>query len=167
MKTRWISIEFCIRGNGQLPGIWRGRFMNLILLALPLFCQAQAMNCFQDSDTTDLRFYRVHLRNGNFIDGELVKDTANEVLLRLKVGEMAIRRDQIEKVEFVKMKSTNTGAIYRPDPRKEPPKDPPAEALRDPVKNPIADKIPAEVRKKVDQMVLKLRTTPGDEKSFP
>src|SRR5436190_24328669 len=102
--------------------------MNPILLALPLLLPG--FLGAQDTDG-DLRFYRVHLRNGNVIDGELVKETANEVLLRLKVGEMTIRRDQIEKVEFVKMKSQDTKAIYRPDPRKEPVKEPPKEATKD------------------------------------
>ncbi len=138
--------------------------MNPILLAIPLL--VPGVLGFQDADS-DLRFYRVHLRNGNVIDGELVRDTANEVLLRLKVGEMTIRRDQIEKVEFVKMKSQDTKALYRPDPRKEPPKEPPKEPVKDSARIAIIDKVNPEVKKKVDLMVWKLRTAPGDEKSFP
>src|SRR5258706_9153339 len=98
--------------------------MILILLALPLLCQS-----FQDSDTGDLRFTRVHLRNGNFVDGQLIKDTEHEVMLRLRVGEMGIRRDQIDRVELIKMKSLNAAAIYRPDPKKT---DPAATPANDP-----------------------------------
>jgi HEAT repeat protein len=135
-----------------------------ILLALPLLLPG-----FQGAQDTDgdLKFYRVHLRNGNVIDGELVKDSANEVLLRLKVGEMTIRRDQIESVEFVKMKSQDTKALYRPDPRKEPPKEAPKAPAKDSARTAIIEKINPEVRKKIDRMVWKLRTTPGDEKEFP
>ena len=53
---------------------------------------------------TEHRFHRVHLRNGNFIDGELVRQSAKEIVLRLKSGEMGVRRDQIVRVELIKMK---------------------------------------------------------------
>ncbi len=53
---------------------------------------------------SELRFHRVHLRNGNFIDGELVRQNTKEIVLRLKSGEMGVRRDQIVKVELIKMK---------------------------------------------------------------
>ena len=136
--------------------------MNLIVLAMPLLLQG--FHGFQDSDTGDLRFYRVHLRNGNFIDGELIKDTASEVLLRLKVGEMIIRRDQIEKIEFVKMKSTNTKAIYRPDPKSAP--DKPA-ADPGPAK-PIEVATPDQIKKKVDVILFKYKNSQGgDDKQIP
>jgi HEAT repeat protein len=51
-----------------------------------------------------MRFHRVHLRNGNFVDGELIRQSAREVLLRLKSGEMGIRRDLIVRVEYIKMR---------------------------------------------------------------
>jgi HEAT repeat protein len=137
--------------------------MNSILLALPLLLPG--FFGAQDADG-DLRYYRVHLRNGNVIDGELLKETTNEVLLRLKVGEMTIRRDQIEKVEFVKMKSQDTKAIYRPDPRKESPKEPAKDPAKDSARSAIIEKINPEVRKKVDLMVWKARSAQGEEKSF-
>src|SRR5579863_8190075 len=58
----------------------------------------------QDPVWQEIRFYRVHLRNGNFIDGDLVKQSSKEVVLRLRSGEISIRSDQIDRLEFVKMR---------------------------------------------------------------
>jgi HEAT repeat protein len=141
--------------------------MNLLVLVLAAHPFLQS---FQDSDGNETRFHRVHLTNGNFVDGQLIKDTPGLVLLRIRSGEMGIRRDQIERVEFVKMRDRwqppdrtpvrppPTGVKTPTDPN--PPTDP-----KNP-KNPIADKTPAEIRKRIDMIVWKLRTTPGIEKSF-
>jgi HEAT repeat protein len=59
----------------------------------------------QESKWVEVRFHRVYLRNGNFIDGNLVGDTERQVVLKLKVGEMVLRRDQVDHVEFVKIRS--------------------------------------------------------------
>ncbi len=58
----------------------------------------------QDLPWQEIRFHRVHLRNGNFIDGQLVRETSSTVHLQLASGQMAVRRDLIERVEFVKMR---------------------------------------------------------------
>jgi HEAT repeat protein len=138
--------------------------MNLFVLAMPLLLQG--FLGFQDGESGELRFYRVHLRNGNVIDGDLVKDSPNEVLLRLKVGEMTIRRDQIEKVEFVKMKSSNAGAVYRPDPRKKA-EPAPGDAPR-PEQKVLADTTPEQIKKKVDLLLFKFKSAPGgDDKQIP
>lgn len=54
-----------------------------------------------------IRFHRVQLRNGNCIEGALVSKTEQAVTLKLPTGEMTIRTDQIDRVEFVKIKSWN------------------------------------------------------------
>src|SRR6185295_10345410 len=134
--------------------------MNLILLALPLFCQS-----FQDSDTGDLRFTRVHLRNGNFVDGQLLKDTATEVLLRLRVGEMGIRRDQIDRVELVKMKSINSAAIIRPDPKNTTT----TTTANDPKGKAVETNTPEQIKKRVDMILFKFKNAPGatDDRELP
>jgi HEAT repeat protein len=145
--------------------------MSLIFLALPLLFQQN----FGDSDTGATRFHRVHLRNGNFIDGAVIKSTSVEVLLRIRSGEMGIRLDQIERVEIIEPRGVNALARTfelskptKPDPVK--PADvgvkPPDNGGKTPRVNPTADKVPADVRKKIDSMVFKLRTAAG-EKSFP
>src|SRR5262245_25732182 len=97
--------------------------MNLLVLALPLLTAHPLLQTFQDSsDATELRFHRVHLINGNFIDGQLIKDSPQQVLLQIKAGEMAIRRDLIDRVEFVKMRDRWTPPIQTSTPVK--PKDP-------------------------------------------
>lgn len=64
----------------------------------------------------EIRFHRVHLRNGNFIDGQLVRETPSTVHLQLKSGQMAVRRDLIERVEYVKMRhiSEKSPAVVAP-----------------------------------------------------
>ncbi|HEX7901407.1 MAG TPA: hypothetical protein VF950_26850, partial [Planctomycetota bacterium] len=54
---------------------------------------------------TEIRFHRVHLRNGNFVDGTLVANEQESVTLRVKTGDIEITRDLIDKVEYVKMRS--------------------------------------------------------------
>lgn len=118
---------------------------------------SQVMNCgLQEGEGGELRFHRVHLKNGNFIDGDLVKDGPNEVVLRLKVGEMNIRRDQIDKIELVKMKSSNNPPIIRPDPRK----GDPAKTDLPPAPK-IPDTTPEQIKKKVDVILFKFKNAPG------
>lgn len=139
--------------------------MIMLLLALPLMTAAPSLQTFQDSDGNELRFHRVHLRNGNFIDGTMMKDSAKEVVLKLRSGEMSIPRDQIDRVEFIKMKGRPDQPTIIPPPKL--PVNPTKDPVKDPIKNPLAEKTPAEIRKKVDMMVWKLRTSPGEEKEFP
>jgi HEAT repeat protein len=48
----------------------------------------------------------VHLRNGNFIDGNVTGLSEREVSLKLReAGDMNIRRDTIDRIELIKMRS--------------------------------------------------------------
>lgn len=133
----------------------------LILAAAPF------LQTFQDSDSNELRFHRVHLRNGNFIDGHVIKNTSTEVVLKLKVGEMGIKRDQIENVELVRMKSNNVVREFLQGPKVTPKTPgvvtPPKGAD---VKVPGAESTPGEIRKRVEVLVWRLKTQKGDEKQF-
>lgn len=53
----------------------------------------------------ETRFHRVHLANGNFIDGQMVEESPRLVVLKLKSGTFGIRKDMIDRVEYVKMRS--------------------------------------------------------------
>jgi hypothetical protein len=63
----------------------------------------------QDSSGGDqfqtIRFHRVHLRNGNVIDGNLVSLSDDTAILKFQAGEMSIKRGMIEKIEYIKMRS--------------------------------------------------------------
>lgn len=60
----------------------------------------------QDVSWVETRFHRVHLRNGNFIDGRLVRESPALVVLEMKpAGEFGVRRDMIRRVEFIKIRS--------------------------------------------------------------
>jgi HEAT repeat protein len=67
-----------------------------------------ALGFAQESSYTwvETRFHRVHLRNGNFIDGNVTGLTDREVSLKLQqTGDMNIRRDSIDRIELIKMRS--------------------------------------------------------------
>jgi HEAT repeat protein len=60
----------------------------------------------QEYSWVETKFHRVHLRNGNFIDGNVTGLTERDVYLKLRgVGEMNIRRDSIDRIELMKMRS--------------------------------------------------------------
>jgi len=131
----------------------------VILLALHVL----ASTAFpQEGEWVELRFHRVHLRNGNCIDGQLLKETPGQVVLQMKFGDMAIRRDQIDFVEFVKMRNREERAVIvkgpnpgggggvRPDGTPPPPPD-----------------TPEEIRIKVDAILAKLKATPQGSRKFP
>jgi HEAT repeat protein len=73
--------------------------------ALLLFPAARA--AAQEVEWIEIRFHRVHLRNGNFIDGTLDRQSPSQVVLKMKAGEMLINRTSIERVELVKMRTFN------------------------------------------------------------
>lgn len=83
--------------RGLIP--WSGA----ILLLLHLGALAQD----PQADVQEVRFHRVHLRNGNFIDGALVKQTESSVTLRLKSGDFTVRADLIDRIEVVKIRTIN------------------------------------------------------------
>jgi hypothetical protein len=101
--------------------------MKTLLLAAPLaLVLGQAAVAQQKPDAAspwvETRFHRVHLRNGNFIDGQLVQQNAKGVVLQMNPsGDFAVRKDLIQRVEYIKMRSL-----------KEVPKVPKVEAPADP-----------------------------------
>lgn len=71
----------------------------LVLLAAPAALSAQEVSW------VETRFHRVHLQNGNFIDGHVLQVTENDVLLRMPAGDMLIRKYTIDRIELMKMRS--------------------------------------------------------------
>lgn len=60
----------------------------------------------QETPWIETRFHRIQLRNGNFIDGQLLRQTPEEVVIEVKSSaELGVRRDLIARVEYVKMRS--------------------------------------------------------------
>jgi HEAT repeat protein len=81
----------------------------LASLAMPATLHAQ-----QQGNWVETRFHRVHLLNGNFIDGQLIGESDRTLTMRVGGGEMQIRKDMIGRtakgnlrVEYVKMRSYN------------------------------------------------------------
>lgn len=128
--------------------------MTLIALALSMLLQQEGWQ--------ETSFHRVHLRNGNFIDGRVISDKPSEVVLLLKVGEFSVRRDQIDHVELVKLKSYNEKPIVLTTPKKPTVANPANPNTPAPVV-----KTPEEIKKRVEAMIFKIKTTPGGEPEFP
>jgi hypothetical protein len=82
-----------------------------------------------DPRVVESRFHRVHLRNGNVVDGQLLLHTSSVVVLRLASGEISFKADSVEYIEFIKMKTFNDGAIILPAPK---PTDRPPTSVRPP-----------------------------------
>lgn len=78
--------------------------MSRLAIALGFFLSGTAWAMAQDR-FEEIRFHRVHLRNGNVIDGRLLQKSDRVVILRLLSGDISIRVDQIDHVEFIKMRS--------------------------------------------------------------
>jgi len=138
--------------------------MNLLCFIAPLLAAAPFCQSFQDSDVDTLRFHRVHLTNGNFIDGTMIKETASSILLRLRVGEMTIRRDTINRIELVKMRDQKASPeIIKRDPSKgiEPDKKEVDRTVR-------AVETPETIKKKVDMLLFRFKNSPGgDDRDIP
>src|SRR5882672_8436923 len=129
--------------------------MTSFMLALSVILGSPLASLQQDgwSETT---FDRVYLRNGNFIDGRVMENKPNEVLLQLKVGEMGIRRDQIDRVERLKLKSWNDKAIVFDTPKGQvTPKSTDPTTTTPP---PTVD-TPEAIRKRVDMIMFKFKNS--------
>lgn len=128
----------------------------------------------------DVRFHRVHLRNGNFLDGELVRQTTSQVILRVKFGDMSINRALIERVEFITMRGVKdkpeeveapkptpvalapAPPDTRPDPSAKPTSSaPPAAKAKGAAAAPFVP--PAELKAQVDVLVGKLAKAAASE----
>jgi HEAT repeat protein len=88
----------------------------LVIMWTAISCLAAAAHAEAQErvgNWVETRFHRVHLLNGNFVDGQLVQDSPKTVVLKIAgVGEMSIRKDFVKRdakgalrIEFVKMRS--------------------------------------------------------------
>jgi HEAT repeat protein len=83
----------------------RARIVRLASVASIILALAPVSASAQDG-WVETTFHRVFLKNGNFIDGHIVKQSPLSVTLQLmKAGEMSIKVDMIDRIEFVKMRS--------------------------------------------------------------
>ena len=80
-------------------------------LAFPLALPAQ--------DLVEVRFDRVHLRNGNVVDGHIIDRNLTTVTVKVNGGEIFFKFGSIDWIEKVKMKSLRDAAIVVDKPIKE------------------------------------------------
>lgn len=78
-------------------------------LALPLSLAAQ--------EWVEVRFDRVHLRNGNFIDGQIIARSDASVTMRIVGGEITFKYGMIDRIELVKMKDIKQKEILIDKPK--------------------------------------------------
>jgi HEAT repeat protein len=79
--------------------------MNKLLVGAALLMGSAEFAWGQDTQWVETRFHRVHLRNGNVIDGQMVANTDKAVTLSIRGGDLDIRKDQVDRIELVKMRS--------------------------------------------------------------
>jgi len=81
----------------------------------------------------EIEFHRVHLKNGNFIDGRLLARTDRDLTLRVRIGEITLRNDLVEqapdgtlRIELVRIRGIKEAPP--PPPPLKPPIPPPRPA---------------------------------------
>ncbi|HEX7897872.1 MAG TPA: HEAT repeat domain-containing protein [Planctomycetota bacterium] len=135
----------------------------------------------QDPALVEVRFHRVHLRNGNFVDGTLVRQTKDELVLRIKGGEVGVRADLVERVEYVKIRGVKEKpdevalapkpkpAVDAPDPFAAAPAQPPADVIPTPrVSDKPLDNLyeaKGDLREKVDPLLRDLDAADVEQKA--
>lgn len=80
------------------------RALESLFTAAVLFAAPAAASA-QDYVWTETRFHRVHLRNGNFIDGKVNGVRDRDVLLTMSAGDMIIRKETIDRIELMKIRT--------------------------------------------------------------
>ena len=150
------------------------------ILALALLAGSAAVAEAQSGTTrnpniVERRFHRVHLRNGNVIDGQFLRFTKSGVLMKLRFGEMEIRSDLVARtgegklfVEIVKIRSLGE----QHEIKETPPRKPEGVERRDPFTRPTPPRPPetekptvvsTDMRENVDKILRKM--TAADEDS--
>jgi HEAT repeat protein len=145
-----------------------------LVLAGASWLQAQSQDV---AAYTWVTFHRVHLRNGNYLEGALVGRTDRSVTIRQPWGEILVRNDQIDRVEFVKIKSFKDPEMLVQKRKPAAPKaseisassDKPmveasAAAKTSDSGEPVPSSIPAAVVQSVDQAINLWRTAAGAER---
>ncbi|HLY08133.1 MAG TPA: HEAT repeat domain-containing protein [Planctomycetota bacterium] len=125
-----------------------------IMLALSLV-PGSPLSALQQEGWAETTFHRIYLRNGNFIDGRVISDKPEIVIMLLKSGEMGIKRDQIDHLELIKMKSWNDKAIILDTSKAPPKKEPPSTST---IATPAVD-TPEAIRKRVDLLLFRYKNT--------
>jgi len=101
------------------------------LAAVALFlCWGTMVLRAQEITWVETRFHRVHLLNGNFIDGHVQGVSDTDIHLRLPVGEMMIRKNTIDRIELLKIRSILEKPKLDPPIKKSAPGKAPAPVLR-------------------------------------
>ncbi|HVR83228.1 MAG TPA: hypothetical protein VMU54_02885, partial [Planctomycetota bacterium] len=86
-----------------------------------VFGLSTAALCQDDGRWSETQFHRVHLRNGNFVDGKVIRLSDKEVVLKLTPGELCLRMDLVDRIELIKMKSYSEKSIDIQKPVARPP----------------------------------------------
>ena len=114
----------------------------------------------QETIVQEIQFHRVHLKNGNYIDGRLLRQTATEVALEVKIGEIVLRHDLIERIEVVRIRhiSSPKEELPRPPSPPEPvrvprPAPPEPKPVQPPAAPPPGEGVPDEQRKKFETLL--------------
>lgn len=153
--------------------------MKFAAIAVALLAAAAAAAA---QEFTETRFTRIHLRNGNFIDGNILRNTEKAVTVKINMkdgrGELVIRREHIARIEEMRIRSLKEEPriietpVTTPTPPPIPPdRRDPFEKVDPPKTNPEIPANPNEpfepkgtVQEKVDQILEQLKKTDVDRR---
>ena len=107
-------------------------------LLLALLWAAVAVGAFpQEPGVVETRSVRIHLKNGNVLDGDMILETRQSVTLRTKTGEITLDRGTIDRLERIRTRT----AVVKPE-AKPPVSTPPAHRTAPPPgPNPVIERI--------------------------
>ena len=118
----------------------------------------------QESFVSEVKFERVHLKDGSFIDGRLVSSDAKEIKLDLGSDTIAIPRELFVRIERIRIRLTSAVPQDQTAPKGKRRRDParrrigitvPSSTV---VSRPAAPAVPGAARSKVDYALRRLRT---------
>ncbi|HEV3027023.1 MAG TPA: HEAT repeat domain-containing protein, partial [Planctomycetota bacterium] len=143
---------------------------NGILTTLGLLAWLAAPAAAQDVVWIETQFHRVHLRNGNFIDGKIVLVNDREVRLDVAPGQISFRRDMVDRIELMKMRSLGEKPKLDPPLRRTPPRETssagaPAAATNRPRASSLAEpSLDRGSKERVEEILGRLRIANPDQK---
>jgi len=139
------------RKTGKVLGSFRTLFIPGALLLL-WGALLMAATQTQDYDLVETRLTRVHLKNGSVLDANSIRDGGRIVTLVLNSGEIAVRRDAIDRMEPITVRTR----IAKPSPPK-----PAPSMIRPQTASPASSEA---ARERIEALLGQLRTASDDRR---
>lgn len=127
----------------------RRTFWSVAALTAVLGALLAAATAPQENGAGDRRVIRIHLKNGSVLEGESLRETGNRLILAMDQGEVSLRRETVDRVEVVRIRS-------------KPPPPPPAAPRVRPQESPGEASAP--LRERIDRILEMSRAASEDRR---